>query len=160
MENKNLAFNKKQTARILAAKPSSVGDSRWRKRVVRGQLGQVFLNLISNAVAACEPADAETHEIGVRTADVDSGISVEISDTGSGIRPERAPHVFTPFWTTRASAGGSGLGLFVSRRIAEQHGGSIEFRPGHKRGTVFTLRLPECPPDSPNNRPPPRGGVR
>jgi signal transduction histidine kinase len=67
-------------------------------------------------------------------------VQIEISDGGRGISPEHAQHIFRPFFTTKP--GGTGLGLAVSKRLAEHHGGSLSFGPGSQGGTVFKLHLP------------------
>ena len=62
-----------------------------------------------------------------------------VADTGSGIAPENADRVFTPFFTTKGERG-NGLGLYIARSTIEQHGGSITMQTG-RSGTVFTIYL-------------------
>ncbi len=73
-------------------------------------------------------------------ADDDEHIAVEIRDTGEGIPAELLPRLFEPF--ASAKERGTGLGLAVSRRILQEHGGAISVRPGTLRGTVFMVTLP------------------
>jgi len=102
------------------------------------QLQQILLNLLLNAVDAMP----EGGNIEVRTGhDERAGtVHVEIADAGRGIRPEHAARVFEPFFTTKP--GGTGLGLAVSKRLAEQHGGSLEFVANPGGGTTFRIELP------------------
>jgi signal transduction histidine kinase len=67
-------------------------------------------------------------------------VRVEIEDTGSGIAPLEAEKVFDPFFTTKAK--GTGLGLALTHKIIEDHGGSIGFRSAPGVGTTFTVLLP------------------
>jgi two-component system, NtrC family, sensor kinase len=102
------------------------------------QLKLVFLNLIANARQAMPNGGLVT--VGVRT---EARYAVAtVRDEGPGIDPEVAGRIFEPFFTTKAAAGGTGLGLFVSRGIAEAHGGTLTYRSEVGRGTELTLRLP------------------
>jgi signal transduction histidine kinase len=100
-----------------------------------GQMKQVFLNLISNAIQAM-PAGGT---LGLRTAHVGDEVVVSITDTGEGIPPEHLQRVFDPFFTTKTS--GTGLGLSVSLGIVQAHGGriTVESEPGE--GSAFTVWL-------------------
>ena len=108
----------------------------------RAKLGGVFLNLISNAIQACLPPDPERQTIWVRTRDRDGNVEIEIEDTGVGIDSENRDAIFTPFFTTKEDGEGNGLGLFISRNLVEQCGGSIDFRTGRDGGTIFSVLLP------------------
>ncbi len=109
----------------------------------RTKLAQVFMNLINNAMHACSPPDSARHRITVRTRDTEDGIELEIEDTGEGIPEEIHEEIFTPFFTTKEPGSGTGLGLYISRRIIEEHGGSISFRCEPPGGTIFSVRLPQ-----------------
>lgn len=111
------------------------------------RLGQVFLNLLTNAIDACQPPDPARHRVRVRSRDCGSGVCIEIEDTGRGIPGEIETALFTPFFTTKESGKGTGLGLFLSRRIVEAHGGSIDFRGAPQGGTIFSVWLPEASAD-------------
>jgi two-component system, NtrC family, sensor kinase len=103
---------------------------------IRDQLVQVFLNLVLNAVDA---TDKEGRiEI---SADYRSGeLVVVVHDNGLGIAPQYAVRVFQPYFTTKEH--GTGLGLFVTRKLVEDHGGSVEFESSPQEGTTFRVRLP------------------
>ncbi len=111
-----------------------------RLRADRTKLDQVFLNLIGNAADAC--AESDKRCIRVRTRDCDGGVAIEIEDTGPGICESTRPQLFTPFFTTKPRGAGTGLGLYISRRIVEEHGGSIGFRCPESGGTIFSVYLP------------------
>ena len=111
-----------------------------------GELRQVFLNLIGNAIQAM-PAGGTLR---LRVADATDqetqrrGISVSVIDTGDGIRPEDARRIFQPFFTTK-SAKGTGLGLWISRGIVQKYEGRIAFRTLRTSGsacTCFRVFLP------------------
>ncbi|MHB8772464.1 MAG: ATP-binding protein [Syntrophales bacterium] len=112
--------------------PEIVGDPQ--------QLQQVFLNLLLNAADAIP----EGGKITVRTRSAREGkaVAVELHDTGKGIPAEVAGKIFQPFFTTKGKGKGSGLGLAVSRRIVEEHGGSIQFANNSDAGVTFTIILP------------------
>lgn len=108
------------------------------------RLRQVLLNLSLNAVEAMQQRG--TIELCVeRSAD---GAQILVCDTGPGLDPQISKHLFEPFHTSKAS--GAGLGLALSRRIAERHGGTLQWIPqeaaGRKGGTTFALQLPREPP--------------
>jgi two-component system sensor kinase FixL len=100
------------------------------------KLKQVFINIISNGLEAM----AEGGSITVSTERIPGGIEVKINDEGMGIPEEDLQQIFEPFYTTRK--GGSGLGLSISFKIVEAHGGEISTisRPGE--GATFIIRLP------------------
>jgi PAS domain S-box-containing protein len=107
------------------------------------RLGQVFLNLIVNAVQAIPEGHADTNEIRVVTGtDAAGRVVVEIGDTGPGMAPQTLKKLFTPFFTTKPAGVGTGLGLAICQRIVNGLGGEIavESRPG--RGTTFKVALP------------------
>jgi two-component system NtrC family sensor kinase len=104
----------------------------------RGQLQQVFLNLLNNAVSAVKDGG----NVDIETSKVDEAwISVSISDDGVGIAKENLQRIFEPFFTTKEGAG-TGLGLSITYGIVQKLGGkiSVESRLGH--GTCFTVLLP------------------
>lgn len=106
-----------------------------------GELHQVLLNLIANALEAM-PAGG-TLRVAARAGEND--VELAITDTGAGIDAAHSEKVFEPFFTTRRSAGGTGLGLAVTREIAVRHGGSIRVEPGDGGGARFVVSLPRPP---------------
>ncbi len=105
-------------------------------------LGQVFLNLLINAARAIDSGLADENEITVRSRGEGSWIIVTVQDTGRGISPGQMRRLFEPFFTTRKTGEGTGLGLPVSRRIIESHGGTLEVASEPDKGSTFTVRLP------------------
>ncbi len=104
-----------------------------------GKLQQVFTNLLLNARDAI-PAGGSIR-ISTIPAD-DHSLTIEISDSGTGIAPENVAKIYDPFYTTKGVGQGTGLGLAVSYGIVQEHSGhiSVESRPGH--GTTFRITLP------------------
>ena len=105
------------------------------------RLSQVLLNVCLNAIQEMPEGGALRVDLGVGREGA-SHASVRVTDTGRGIAPEHIPHVFEPFFTTRAVGEGTGLGLAVSRRIVEEHGGRIEVENNPEGGATFTVTLP------------------
>jgi PAS domain S-box-containing protein len=109
------------------------------------QIEQVFVNLIMNACHAMAPAGKGT--LTVQVQNIDGRVEARISDTGIGIPEDTIPRVFQPFFTARKEGKRDGvpslgLGLWVSRQIMEEHGGSISVESG--RGTTFILTIPRA----------------
>jgi PAS domain S-box-containing protein len=108
----------------------------------RGGLGQVFLNLLTNAADAIPEGCVSTHLVRVATrTDATGRAVVEITDSGGGIAPDVAARVFDPFFTTKPVGQGTGLGLAMCHRIVTELGGAIAFEsaPGE---TIFRVTLP------------------
>jgi two-component system NtrC family sensor kinase len=103
-------------------------------------LGEVFLNLLVNAAQAT--GDREQAMIGVRTGIADERIWIEISDNGCGILPENRELIFHPFFTTRPTGTGLGLGLSMCRDIICKHAGDIEITSKSGEGSSFRVSLP------------------
>jgi C4-dicarboxylate-specific signal transduction histidine kinase len=112
--------------------------------LVRGdrvQLQQVLLNLIVNAIEAMSGVKERPRELMIVSAsDGPDTVSVEVRDSGTGLDPEHAPHLFEPFYTTKAE--GLGIGLSISRSIIEAHGGRLSAAANAPHGTVFLFLLP------------------
>jgi signal transduction histidine kinase len=100
------------------------------------ELNQVFLNLLDNAVRA------GAKNIWVRTSDEASRVIVSVSDDGPGIPKDVAELIFEPFFTTRPVGEGTGLGLYLSRRLIHECGGSLSYSPRQGGGAVFGIELP------------------
>jgi two-component system sensor kinase FixL len=102
------------------------------------QVQQVVLNLMRNSIDAMEESPRRELLVGARAIE-DGMVDISVSDTGPGIAPEIAEHLFQPFMTTKAT--GMGVGLSISRTIVEAHGGRIWAEPRKGGGTVFHFTL-------------------
>jgi PAS domain S-box-containing protein len=101
-----------------------------------GQIKQVLVNLIKNAMQAMTRDGALT----VQTGHTPDAVWISIADTGGGIAPDDISHIFEPFYTTKKK--GTGLGLMIVQRIVRQHGGRIEVESNVGQGTTFRISLP------------------
>jgi signal transduction histidine kinase len=121
----------------------------------RGQLQEVLVNLIRNAIEAMDTdmdADMDADNDSRRALRVSSQphgtnkVIVAVEDSGPGIDPKHAASIFDAFMTTKAK--GMGLGLALSRMIVERHGGQLSVSPAEPRGSIFRLVLPIGRPSS------------
>ena len=103
-----------------------------------GQLNQVFMNLLLNAVQAIP----EKGRITIETESDDRDITIRISDTGAGISQENQAKLFDPFFTTKEIGKGTGLGLAISYGIIQKHSGTIDVVSEVGKGSTFTIKLP------------------
>ena len=118
---------------LYRALPRIVGD--------RVQLQQVLLNLIVNAIEAMSTVHDRPRELTIVSRQDDSdAVLVEVRDSGTGLDPQRAEHVFEAFYTTKEE--GIGIGLSISRSIVEAHGGRLWAAPNEPHGAVFRFSLP------------------
>ena len=107
-----------------------------------GQLQQALVALLVNAVEAMKGKECRERELTVRLNGDAGEVRIEVGDTGMGIAPEVLPKIFEPFFSTKESENGVGLGLAVVYGIVQRHGGQIEVDSKVGQGTVFRLRLP------------------
>ena len=106
-----------------------------------------LLNLVANAIDAC--ADIECSRKSKRRLKVvltampasEDGVTYRISDTGCGMDAATRDQVFQRFFTTKGSQG-TGLGLMITKKIIDEHGGRISFESERGKGTTFTVQLP------------------
>jgi PAS domain S-box-containing protein len=113
------------------------------------RLGQVFVNLLLNAVQAIPEGHSLTNEVGIATrADAQGRVLIEIRDTGVGVAPEARSRVFDPFFTTKPFGRGTGLGLSVCQNIITALGGAIDFESEVGKGTTFRVLLPAAPSEA------------
>ena len=103
-------------------------------------LNQVFMNLIRNAFDAMK-SEAEPHLV-IETKHDGQSALVVFSDNGSGIDPEQHERIFEPFFTTKDVESGMGLGLYLSYKIIEKHGGRLWMEQNANQGTSFFVSLP------------------
>jgi PAS domain S-box-containing protein len=107
----------------------------------RIQLQQVILNLIPNGMEAMAPVEDRPRVLSVKLGPYKEGeIQVSFHDTGIGIDPASANHIFEAFFTTKPN--GTGMGLSICRSIVEAHDGHISAMPGNPHGAVFQFSLP------------------
>jgi signal transduction histidine kinase len=110
--------------------------------VDRGQLQQVFLNLIMNAIEAMSPITDRVRSLRI-TSDINSECSnvlITIEDSGTGIDMEDKDRIFETFFSTKST--GTGMGLTICRTIIESHGGSLGASANNPCGTIFHIVLP------------------
>lgn len=105
-------------------------------------LQQLIMNLVTNAAdALADTVDTGERRIEVRARSIESGVEVRVADNGPGIPDEVAARIFEPLFTTKGQDRGTGLGLFVVKKIVEDSGGELRFETS-STGTAFTLELP------------------
>lgn len=109
--------------------PSVLGD--------RGQLKQVFFNLVKNAMEAMQPGG----RLRILARKDDDFVYIQFSDTGSGISEEELSKVFQAYYTTKEE--GHGLGMMIVQRIMREHGGQITIESQKDLGTAITLQFPQ-----------------
>ena len=123
----------------------------------RTLLQQVILNLVKNAIEAMGASRTAIKTLRlVATQDGDSVVSLSVQDSGPGITPENGTHVFDPFFTTKSS--GTGLGLPISRKIIEDHGGELRLTKTGSNGCTFEITLPSVATNG--KGPPPHSATR
>lgn len=102
------------------------------------QIRQILINLLNNAIHATD----EDGEITVRIQATDTGASLDIIDSGSGIPKENLDRIFEPFFSTKSPGKGTGLGLFVTRDIVDKCGGKLTVESELGKGSRFRVHIP------------------
>ncbi len=116
----------------------------------RSRIRQLLMNLLTNAIKYTPPGG----RVSIDSGAANGAVSVSVRDTGIGIAPGELPHIFDRFWRADparsrvAERAGAGLGLAISKWIAEAHGGSITVQSRKGHGTTFTVTLPMPEGDS------------
>ncbi len=110
-------------------------------RGMAGQLTQVFVNLFTNAAHAMAAKGGELRIV-MHADTAQHTLTVEVTDTGTGIDEGDMPQIFEPFFTTKTDGRGTGLGLSIVRGILDAHGGTIHASSAPGEGTSFSLTLP------------------
>ena len=105
-----------------------------------GQLGQVFMNLFTNAIQAMAGRDDAT--LTIRTRLISGQVEVQVEDNGPGIPKDVVPRIFDPFFTTKDVGEGTGLGLSIVHELVTRHSGTIEVDTRVGAGTTFVVTLP------------------
>ena len=103
------------------------------------QLKRAIQNVIVNAVQA---AAEKKGSVAVNCAPKEFYVDVRVEDTGGGITPAQLAKIFEPYFTTRQGKSGTGLGLYITKKVVEDHHGSIKVDSAPETGTTFTIRLP------------------
>ena len=106
----------------------------------KGELQQVLLNLVNNAIDALKSTENLNKSITIRGEHSSAGVQISIADTGSGIDEQVQAHMFELLSTTKSS--GMGIGLWLCKHIVMRHGGSIWFESFPGKGTTFFIGLP------------------
>lgn len=110
-----------------------------------GQLERVLVHLVLNA----QQATADDGEVELRCFELEDGRrAVSVTDNGPGIAADARDRIFAPYYTSKPPDQGSGIGLALARRIAQQHGGSLDLDPNRAGGARFVLALPAPEPRS------------
>jgi C4-dicarboxylate-specific signal transduction histidine kinase len=110
-----------------------------------GQLQQVIVNLIQNALDAMDSVDSDHRVLQVRTEHSGGdAISITVEDTGPGIDPKKSDEIFGTFFTTKPH--GMGLGLAICRMIVERHDGELSVSPADPHGAIFRITLLQTKP--------------
>jgi len=107
-----------------------------------GQLNQVFMNILTNAIQAIPEEQKDAH-ISVRTADMDDHIQIVLGDNGTGMSDEVKQRIFEPFFTTKPVGVGTGLGMSISYGIIEKHKGEMTVNSELGKGSEFIIQLPK-----------------
>lgn len=105
---------------------------------ITGQLQQVLMNLLINACQAIK----EKGVIHIRSRSEADCAVIEVQDSGEGIAKDVLPRIFEPYFSTKSPTDGTGLGLPISKRIVEKHGGRLDVVSSQGQGTTFTVVLP------------------
>ena len=106
----------------------------------RLELRRVFTNLIGNAIKFTQKGDVKIHLI--PATEEDAFVTIVVEDTGIGIAAEELPRIFDRLYSGSVETSTSGLGLYLSRRITDAHGGTITVTSELERGSSFSVRLP------------------
>lgn len=103
-----------------------------------GQLNQVFMNVLDNACYSIKDAG----RIYIRLQKIQKDVIIEIEDTGCGMKKEQINKIFDPFYTTKPVGEGTGLGMSISYKVIQNHGGSISVESTEGKGSKFRIQLP------------------
>ncbi len=140
-----VVYERKLAYKHLATEVSV--DSKLRLRCKQGELRQALSNLIANAIDASKNSGKIWLRVreAKRRKDGEHGVRITLADNGGGMSEEVQKRIFVPFFTTKAEIG-TGIGLWASKTLIEQQGGSLRFRSrqGARSGTVMSIFLPNA----------------
>ena len=103
------------------------------------QVKRAIQNVIINAIQA---AAEKKGKVSIACTQKDFYVDIRVEDTGNGILPAQMNQIFEPYFTTKQGKSGTGLGLYITKKVVEDHNGSIKVDSTPQVGTVFTIRLP------------------
>ncbi|HQU54613.1 MAG TPA: HAMP domain-containing sensor histidine kinase, partial [Saprospiraceae bacterium] len=115
-------------------------ESLLKLRIVPQDIGRVLLNIINNAFQAVQ--NEKNPIISVSTKQLNEQIEIRITDNGPGIPDSIKDKIFQPFFTTKPTGQGTGLGLSLAHDIVKAHGGTIHVNSKEGEGTEFVIQLP------------------
>jgi signal transduction histidine kinase len=108
-------------------------------------LRAAMINILDNAIEACiENSEILVPEIRITVKKVKNEIHFTITDNGSGIQKEKITHLFDLFYSSKGSQG-TGIGLFITKKAVQKHGGTISVDSAPNQGTTFQIILPQAP---------------
>ena len=105
-----------------------------------GELQQIFMNLVTNAIDSMKNSDQRV--LSIKTRMLGENVEIKVSDSGVGISDENIQYIFEPFYTTKELGEGTGLGLYITYRIVTKYQGKIDVQSETGKGTTFTIILP------------------
>ena len=106
-------------------------------QIDKDQIHRALLNLLRNSIESLTSGGI----IKISVIEKSKTVEIKLSDTGTGIAPDRVDKIFEPFFTTKEI--GTGLGLPLSKQMVEEHGGSIKYINDDSEGAVFFIKLPK-----------------
>ncbi len=124
---------------VLAFEPHAVPLARGNV----ARLGQVLVNLLTNALESMPSVSSRDNELRVVVRpSIEGDVVVEVSDNGVGIAPAHVARIFEPFFTTKSPQSGTGLGLAICERLVTEMGGTISVESIPSKGSTFRVTLP------------------
>ena len=121
---------------------AEIDDNMGKANLDHEGIHTCLANLISNAIDACEMSTGTDLKVLLRVFEYDNTLTFEVIDNGCGMDYELKKNLFTTFFSTKGSAKGTGLGLLVTRRITQAHGGSLSVETAEGKGSVFMMKFP------------------
>jgi signal transduction histidine kinase len=130
-----------------ATMKTSFDDHIGKINIISQDIGRVLLNLITNAFYAVDEkkkSGVEHYEpiVSITTKKLDSNVEIKVADNGEGIPEKLLDKIFQPFFTTKPTGQGTGLGLSLSYDIVKAHGGEIKVETNEGKGSAFIIQLP------------------